>query len=105
MSPTFVGIPNGPRFTELESMSEQMSRTIESLDDVNVRLRFTGNCIGSDVSRLRQEAKAYEMLLDKFEKMQKTVDDRRCLPPRCFNWCLWRPCSCGSPAIPTMPEF
>ncbi|CAE7031283.1 Dync1h1 [Symbiodinium sp. CCMP2456] len=47
------------KFTELESMAEQMSRTIESLDDVNVR----------------QESSAQEMLLAKFEKMQKTVDD------------------------------
>eukprot|EP00439_Symbiodinium_sp_Y106_P012588 s7106_g1.t2 len=44
------------KFTELESMAEQMSRTIDSLDDVNVR----------------QETSAQEMLLAKFEKMQKT---------------------------------
>ncbi|CAE7372889.1 Dync1h1 [Symbiodinium pilosum] len=47
------------KFTELESMAEQMSRTIDSLDDVNIR----------------QEANAHEMLLAKFEKMQKMVDD------------------------------
>ena len=29
---------------------------------------------------LRQEANAHEMLLAKFEKMQKMVDDRCCLP-------------------------
>ncbi|CAJ1328908.1 unnamed protein product [Effrenium voratum] len=47
------------KFTQLESMAEQMHRAIESLDDVNVR----------------QDPSAHEALTSRFEKMQKMIDD------------------------------